>query len=242
VRDLGARLRTPLTRHFTQRRRSLARRALARRRQGQAQEHLKVYFLVRTFAPYIRDRHDMPALQEPASPHRPDQDRSDDREDLVRDGAAHQGPPIMARATSAAGIGRRGWRLAELTGRRAGGVAGVAKSVLRTPNRPSSAGPSPPRRASAAPGRPHRRRCNAASHGPQPPKNRVRLDYWPCFRNDPLRGIEISVTIFRCAWQLDLRPPLKPNPMDQHAPVRCLSPSHRVARLHRATQEPEMPQ
>jgi hypothetical protein len=44
---------TFFARRLTQRSRSISRRAHARRA-GQAQEHIQIYFVVRTFAPYIR--------------------------------------------------------------------------------------------------------------------------------------------------------------------------------------------
>ncbi len=61
--------------YLTQRGRPRAHRARPCRRQGQAQEHLKVYFLVRTFAPYIRDRNSLHQVQVPAPLDRPHQDR-----------------------------------------------------------------------------------------------------------------------------------------------------------------------
>jgi hypothetical protein len=120
-----------------------------------AQEHLKVYFLVRTFAPYIPDRDHLYPLQDAAAPDLGDQDRGDDREDLVRDGSAHEGTSTMARPSTTFGTRWRRRRVAELTRRLPGTARAEGGNHAPRVPRPYPRSPLGPEKARsiAQPGR-----------------------------------------------------------------------------------------
>jgi hypothetical protein len=61
---------------------------------------LALYFMERVAPENVRDRHDLPSLQESSSPHRSDQDRRHHQKDPVRHGPAHRGAQPISRKTS----------------------------------------------------------------------------------------------------------------------------------------------
>jgi hypothetical protein len=63
--------------------------------------------------------------QKPSPPDRPDQERGHDKENPVRRGSADRGTQTISRTTASFSIWRREWRLAQLTGRRPGGMRGM---------------------------------------------------------------------------------------------------------------------
>jgi hypothetical protein len=77
-----------LSSHVTARSEVVPVPALPTPRAGQAQEHIEVYSLVRTFATYVRDRDCLPEMQSPAPLDRTHQDRGRRQENPDRDAPA----------------------------------------------------------------------------------------------------------------------------------------------------------
>jgi hypothetical protein len=93
------------------------RRAHARVRRQAFIATFTLYFLEPAPKKDVRDRHRLPALQNPSPPHRHDRDRGHHQEDSQSHGTAYLCAETLACPPASLAIWWRGRRLAELTGR-----------------------------------------------------------------------------------------------------------------------------